>query len=91
MMAITHANGFSTAVRIKLVVGDAVLKVASVGETSLILRDVHEFEPNTKASVIISVDGEEHVYPINLHEGVKDKFVTFEDLPKRETAAVATK
>ena len=85
-MAVTHANGFSTQVRIKLVVDDLVLRVAQVCENSLILREVREFAPNTKASVIISVDGEEHVYPINLHEGVQGKFVTFQDLPASPVA-----
>lgn len=85
-MAVHYASGFSTAVRLKLVIEDIVLRVCQVGSTSLILRDIKTFAPNTKATIIISVDGEEQFYPVNLHEGIQGEFVTFENLPVAEAS-----
>ncbi len=54
-----HTDGFSTAVRLRLVIDDWELKVAQLGENSLILRDLDCVAPNTEAKLIISIDGDE--------------------------------
>ncbi len=80
-MAVIHQNGFSTAVRIVLEVGGKVLRVAQVGEHSLILKDTkpEEMAPTSNAQIIITVDGERRVHPVNLHEGIAGRVVFFEN------------
>lgn len=65
--------------RIFLHVNGRVLRVAQVGENSLILRDVYVTEPTSDAQVIIHVDGERRVYPVLLRKGIQDKLVFFDD------------
>jgi hypothetical protein len=78
-MAVVHSNGFSTAVRIFLEVNGQTLRVAQVGETSLILREQAEVQPNTAAQVVIMVDGARRVYPVILRSCTEGKLVHFED------------
>ncbi len=78
-MAVIHQNGFSTAVRITLEVQGRVLRVAQVGPTSLILKEVIPIEPGTPARVVVRVDDLPHISDIILHEGIRDREVFFQD------------
>ena len=78
-MAIIHKDGLSTAVRIRLEVEGMVLRVSQVGENSLILRDVSQMWATDDAQVVISIDGEEMIYPIVLPNGINDRVVRFVD------------
>jgi hypothetical protein len=80
-MAVVHQNGFSTAVRIVLEIGEQVLRVAQVGEHSLILKDIKPalFPPTSNARIVISVDGERRVHPVQLPNGIAGRVVFFEN------------
>jgi len=67
-MPVVHQNGFSTAVRITLEVDGHVLRVAQVGEDSLILRDTLFPILPVDARIVIVVDGERRVHPVILRE-----------------------
>jgi hypothetical protein len=80
-MAIVHKDGMSTAVRIRLEVSGTVLRVAQVGDDTLILRTECKLAPVEYARLIISVDGEEIVYPVALPDGIESREVRFSDAP----------
>ena len=64
--------------RILLEVGGHSLRVAQVGENSLILRDVLEMGP-ADANVVITVDGKRRVHPVRLRDGISGRVVFFEN------------
>jgi hypothetical protein len=81
MASSTSSGSFSTDVKLRLVIADGlVLRVAQVGRNSLILRDLDCVARNTEAKLIISIDGDDRVQKIILHEGIDDKFVNFRSL-----------
>ena len=75
-------NGHSAAVRLRLRVNGVELRVAQVGDSFLILRDQAEARPGTVADIIITVDGNQRVYPVILPEGIfsSSDFVEYLDL-----------
>jgi hypothetical protein len=77
-MSVIHKDGFSSAVRIFLEINGQVMRVAQVGEGSLILRDQGSVEPNAEARIIITVDHNRRVYPVVI-SSVNGRWVYFDD------------
>ncbi len=74
----THGlkNEFSTEVEIWLEVADMRLSVSQVGEDMLILRESHELTPVEPAKILLTIDGEERVFPVRL-QSQSGRVVTF--------------
>lgn len=69
-MIATKSEGYSASIDIRLRVSGNEYRVAQVGESFLIMRDKITVPPETDAEVIITVDGEQFVHPIFLHQGI---------------------
>ena len=63
-------TGYSADVSIHLLVSGLKLRVAQIGPQSMILRDVESVPSSTAAQLVVSVDGEEQIDEIMLHNGV---------------------
>jgi len=83
------ARGHSSTVHIQLHVDDTILRVAQVGDRSLILREQFECPPASEGQVVIVVDGHSTAYRILLDEGITlgKREVAFSDItpPPRHT------
>ena len=69
-MIATKSEGYSASIDIRLRVSGGEYRVAQVGESFLIMRDKITVPLETDAEVIITVDGEQFVHPVFLHEGI---------------------
>jgi hypothetical protein len=63
-------EGYSASIDIRLRVRGGEYRVAQVGESFLIMRDKITVPPRTDADVIVTVDGEQFVDHVFLHEGI---------------------
>lgn len=65
-MSLVHNEGYSAAVDIRLFVNDVCFDVAQVGDSSLILSETSPLPPLESGQLVVTVDGEEFAYPIQL-------------------------
>ena len=70
-MIANKSGGYSASIDLRLRVNGGEYRVAQVGESFLIMRDKITVPPETDAEVIITVDGEQFVHPVFLHEGIQ--------------------
>jgi hypothetical protein len=88
-MSSAPAQGHSSTVHIRLKVDECILRVAQVGESSLILRESFECPPESEGEIVIVVDGHKSVYHVILDEGITRgmREVKFSDIqpPPRHT------
>ncbi len=80
-MMFSETAGHSATVEIRLRAQGMVLRVAQVGEESLILRDPCELPP-CDGLIEIVVDGHLDCYPIYLHAGITpgSQFIDFRNV-----------
>lgn len=74
------SQGYSTRVKIYLLVDGRRLRVAQVGPSSLILREVEPAPPYTPAQVLICVDDTEDLYDVMLPDGIYQREVELADI-----------
>jgi hypothetical protein len=81
-MSSAPVQGHSSTVHLRLRVAGCTLRVAQVGESSLILRESFECGPETEGEIEIVVDGHKSVYRVILDDGItKDmREVRFSDI-----------
>ena len=69
-MVAAKTEGYSSSIDIRLRVNGGEYRVAQVGESFLIMRDKIEVPPETRAEVVITVDGDRFTHSVFLHEGI---------------------
>ena len=69
-MIALRPEGYSSSIDIRLRVSGGEYRVAQVGESFLIMRDKISIPPETEAEVVITVDGDQFVHPVFLHQGI---------------------
>jgi hypothetical protein len=69
-MAIIQQDRYSSDVRIRLHIGEHILRVAQVGPASLLLRDLLDWPPGSGTLEVV-VDGESQSRTIMLPQGLK--------------------
>ncbi len=83
---LAERQSHSSLVQIRLEVNGHVLRVAQVGEDSLILREPCQL-PSSMGKIVITVDGQESEYLIFLHRGIapESRVVHFRNYQPAET------
>jgi hypothetical protein len=68
MLSSFNGNGYSSNVRLHLVVGDRTLELAQIGPNDIVLRTPTDLPPGD-AEIIMEIDGHERRWPIHLPQG----------------------
>ena len=85
-MSTANQETYSSDVRIFLEIPGRNLRVAQVGDTSLILKEFcSAIAPTTAARIVIVVNGEQRAYPITVQGVFDNKLVTFTNEMTRKT------
>jgi hypothetical protein len=75
-MSRPHYEGHSATVDLRLFIDGVCFDVAQVGEVNLILSPESPLPQLTNAKLVVTVDGEDFIYFIYLHE-IKGRTVSF--------------
>jgi len=68
MLSSLNGNGYSSNVRLHLLVGDRTLELAQIGPNDIVLRTPADLPPGD-AEIIMEIDGKQRRWSIHLPQG----------------------
>jgi len=80
-----ESSEYSASVALHFEVEGQVLTVAQVGDRSLLLRSPADIAPDSLGRIIVTVDGEDRIYPVIINE-VLGREVRFEQVKSADLA-----